>query len=456
MKMALKEAALVMNGTWQDAAPSGTASGASIDSREVAPGDLFFAIKGESQDGHQFVREAVGKGAAAAVCSRPVEGAGEGVILVDDTSRALEQLAGFHRDAIDPIVVGITGSAGKTSTKDLVAAVARMKYSTVAADRSYNSETGVPLTILKCGVGTEVLVCELGSRGIGHIRHLCEYVRPQVGIVTNVGKAHLEQFGGLEDVAKGKTELVEALPEGGSAVLNADDPLVVAMAGETGAQVRTFGTATLAWVKGNRLTVDPMGRPAFRITCQGSSVSVSLNSSGKHQMHNALAAAAAGIILGLSLDEIAEGLQKAAPTRWRMEVTTSAGVVLINDAYNSNPTSLRGALDTAAGVAAGKKLIVVLGYMAELGEVEQEEQLNAGRLAASVASRLIVVGPRARAIADGATQAGLADVAVVNDSAEALNALSEVREGDVVLVKGSRIAGLESVVPALAERLSTK
>jgi len=438
-------------------------SGVCLDSRRAGPGDLFVALPGEFANGHAFVEAALRAGAAAAMVTRPVEGRAGAplrpVLVVDDPLAALRALGAWVRDVVDPIVAGITGSTGKTSTKDLLASVAGVKFRTVAAERSHNNELGVPLTLLQTSEDTEVLVCELGARGPGQIRDLCTYVRPQIGVVTNVGVTHYEQFGSVDAIVAAKSELVAALPEGGVAVLNADDPAVAGMAGVTAAEVLTYGLAGGAapaarvWLRGEAVEVDAFGRASFRLVRGHEHRNVALGISGRHQVANALAAAAAGLALGMSLDEVSLGLERARSSPWRMEVTERGGVVIVNDAYNANPTSVAAALGTcAAMVPPGGRLLAVLGYMAELGDLERLEHERAGALAAQPVQRLVVVGERAAPMANGARLAGLGDVVVVPQVAgidAVLEALGDLRPGDVVLVKASRVAGLERLAPRL-------
>ncbi|MGH2811832.1 MAG: UDP-N-acetylmuramoyl-tripeptide--D-alanyl-D-alanine ligase [Actinomycetota bacterium] len=418
------------------------------DSRLVGPGDLFAAVRGEFHDGGDFVPAAFDSGAVAALVDQTLTVSGT-TIVVEDVLRALASLARYVRDVVDPLVVGITGSVGKTSTKDFLRSIGGRKFSTVATERSLNAEIGVPLTLLNLSPKTELLVCEMGARGVGQIAELCGYVRPQVGIVTNVDVTHLEMFGSREAIARSKGELVEALPEGGTAVLNADDGLVGPMAARTRAEVLTFGLSSEASVRASRVSVDELGRATFRLAYEGEGSWASLPFSGRHQVVNALAAAGAGLALGLSLDECARGLEEASGSPWRMEVSISRGIVIINDAYNAGPRSTASALETAAEmVREGGGLTAVLGHMAELGEIERDEHLRIGRMAAEIAGRVIVVGERAAPIAQGARLSGAAEVIQVQLPDEALGHLEDLGPGDVVLFKGSRIAALE----LLAER----
>ena len=453
--------------------PGGTSAsaavvGVTIDSRRVGPGDLFVAIRGERLDGHDFLPGAFQAGAAAAMVSpsagaftpAPTGGALGPLLEVEDPFVAIRRLAAWIRDAVDPVVVGVTGSTGKTSTKDLIAAVSAVKHTTVAAHRSENNELGVPLTLLRASEETEVLVCELGARGPGQIRELCGYVRPRIGVVTNVGVTHYEQFGSVEAIVAAKSELPAALPEGGVAVLNADDPAVAGMAAAAVAEVVTYGTGPGAWLRAQAVEVDARGRPSFELVRGRERARVALRIAGRHQVHNALAAAATGLALGLTLEEVGQGLRQAQHSPWRMEVAEHGEVVVVNDAYNANPTSAAAALDTcAAMVPAGGRLVCILGYMAELGDLEVPEHQRLGRLAAAAAQHLIVVGDRARPSAAGAHGAGLSRVTVVAGAEPGtrtdavLDALGTPLPGDVILIKGSRVAGLERVAAALAARL---
>lgn len=451
MKLSIEDAAKVVDGIL--VGPSGVEfSGATANSREVSEGNLFVALPGNHLDGHAFVADAFLRGACAAMVERELPGSGP-QIVVENTARALSRLASWSRDVVDPVVIGVTGSTGKTSTKDLLASICSRKFLTVASKGSYNTEVGVPLTLLAINRQTEMVVCEMGARGPGQIAELCAIARPHVGIVTNVGVTHYEQFGSRDAIAAAKAELVEALPEGGSAVLNGDDPLVEAMKSQTKATVTTFGSAHTADVRVESPRFDAHGRPTFRIVRGREGIWVSLQMSGRHQLINAAAAAAAALALSIPLDDCRAGLESARSSPWRMEVRSAGGVVVINDAYNANPMSVASALDTASAmVTSGGRLIAVLGYMAELGEIAPAEHRKVGELAASLAARLIVVSDRAADIAQGALRSGMTDVAVAQGGDEVLELLGDLEAGDVILVKGSRAAGLED----LAEQIRVK
>lgn len=450
MRLSMSEVARATQGLLAGP-PDLVTNGVSTDSRGMKAGDLFVALTGEHLDGHDFVRDAFLTGAAAAMVEHEIRGAGP-QIVVDNCSDALGRLAGFVRDLVDPIVVGITGSVGKTSTKDFLASICSRKLETVASPLSYNAEVGLPVTLLSMKRQTEVVVCEMGSRGLGQIRSLCDIARPHIGVVTNVGLAHYEQFGSPEAIRNAKAELVESLPEGGSAVLNADDLFVAQMKDRTSAAVITFGISKTAHIRGEQIRMDDMGRPTFRIARDFEGVWVTLPVSGRHQVMNGLGACGAGVALGLSLDECRAGLESATASPWRMEVHSENDLVVVNDAYNANPDSVTSALETSRGmVREGGRLIAVLGYMAELGQMERDEHLRIGELAASLADKLIVVSSRASGIADGAARGGMA-ADVVDDTVGALERLDDLRAGDVVLVKASRVAALETLADQILDR----
>jgi UDP-N-acetylmuramoyl-tripeptide--D-alanyl-D-alanine ligase len=430
-----------------------TVSGASTDSRECRPGDLFVALPGQRVDGHEHVPDAFRRGASAAMVARDGSWPGP-VVLVSETGQALLDLAADERTDMDAEVIGVTGSTGKTSVKDLAAAVLAARYRVVSSPRSFNTEVGVPLTLLSTDAATEAVVCEMGSRGPGHIRLLCEVARPRIGVVTNVGLAHMEMFGSAEAIADAKAELVEALPEDGTAVLAADDPVVLSFAGRTKARVVSFGTGEAADVRGEQLSLDPLGRPSFTLRTPGGSERVELALTGEHMAWNALAAAACGVALGLTAGECAAALKEARVSAWRMEVVGGAGgITVVNDAYNANPASMAAALKAARWVAGDGRCVAVLGEMAELGPIAGREHERVGELAARLGiDELVVVGPAARRIAVGAVREGVEPdrVTIVDTGEEALAAVLRIaRPGDVVLVKASRAVGLERVAEAL-------
>ncbi|GAB7191125.1 UDP-N-acetylmuramoyl-tripeptide--D-alanyl-D-alanine ligase [Kineococcus sp. NUM-3379] len=435
-----------------------------VDSRLAVPGALFVALPGARVDGHDHAAAAVAAGARAVLAQREVDLGGDAaLVLVDDGVAALGRLAAGVlarlRAAGRPTVVGVTGSAGKTTTKDLLRAVLAVRGPVVAPRGSFNNDIGAPLTLLEADGGTESLVVEMGARGVGHIARLCDLARPQVGVVLNVGAAHAGEFGSLEATARAKGELVEALPADGLAVLNADDPRVAAMAGRTGARVLFFGTGAQAAVRAVDVELDPAARARFRLVSTvegaGGEAAVELRLHGEHQVPNALAAAATALGLGTPPEQVAAALsaaEAASPARMQV-VQRPDGVTVVNDAYNANPDSVRAALKALVAMARGRRSWAVLGEMLELGATSVEEHDAVGRLAVRLdVSRLLAVGAGARPVYTGAVMEGSwgEEAAFVPDVEAAHAFLAEQLEpGDVVLVKSSNGSGLA----ALAERL---
>jgi UDP-N-acetylmuramoyl-tripeptide--D-alanyl-D-alanine ligase len=436
--------------------PAVTVTGPAFrDNREPAEGGLFVAIVGERVDGHGFAGSAVAGGAAAVLGTRAT---GAPTVVVRDVVAALALLARHVVDAVQPRVLALTGSQGKTGTKDYLAQILAGVGETVATAGNLNNELGVPLTVLRCTAETEFLVVEMGARGIGHIADLCRIAPPDVAAVLNVGTAHLGEFGSREAIAKAKGELVEALPPGGTAVLNADDPLVMAMNRGTSA-VLTFGReGQVSW---REIELDDLGRPSFRLGHGGEWHDVALQQSGVHQVANATAAAAMALAADVDLGHCARALTEATPTsRWRMELHERAdGLVVVNDAYNANPASMRAALDAlvAIGARRGSRTLAVLGEMLELGSTHEVEHAGVGEYAARCGVDVVVaVGDAAAGIARGAAAVpGWQGVAI--ETAGRDEALARVRDNAaaggsanwVVLVKASRGAALESVAEGL-------
>jgi UDP-N-acetylmuramoyl-tripeptide--D-alanyl-D-alanine ligase len=375
-------------------------------------------------------------GANAYLTAREIRGGT--AIAVSDTVSALAALGRWARANLPDQVVAITGSAGKTSTKDLLAAILRRGRRVAASARSFNNELGVPLTLFNAPNDTDITVVEMGARGAGHIAHLCTLARPTIGIVTNVGLAHTAEFGTIDDVARAKSELPTALPVGGTAVLNADDERVAAMKADTAASVLTFGVEA-GDVRATGVTVDRELRPSFQLVTPWGGVGIELQARGVHQVTNALAAAAAALTLDSDLGDVAIGLSDAVLSPWRMEMArTRYGAMVVNDAYNANPQSTEAALHALAGLEA-RRHIAVLGPMLELGDVSAREHRRIGDLARTLGISVISVGAR---------EYGADDVGGIDG---ALQRLRDLGPGDVVLVKASRAAGLERVAEALLE-----
>ncbi|MGH2529434.1 MAG: UDP-N-acetylmuramoyl-tripeptide--D-alanyl-D-alanine ligase [Actinomycetota bacterium] len=427
-----------------------------IDSRDVREGSLFFALPGERTDGHRYVSDALHRGAAACVVSRAFSPVPRSII-VDSPGEALIELARSERRAVSWRVIGITGSVGKTTTKDFATAVLRPAFRVAGSPRSFNNEIGVPLTILDADQRTEVLVAELGAGTVGEIAMLCGIARPDVGVVTAVGPAHLETFGSLQTVARAKAELVEALPPSGLAILNADDRVVASFAARTDARVLRFGRHHDADVRAHNLRTDTSGHARFTLVHEDERVGVRLGVIGEHMLTPALGAVSCGIAFGLSPAACAAGLEGATPSPGRMqELTTPTGTLILHDAYNANPMSMLAALRALAAVRNRTRAIAVLGPMAQLGASSRVGHEQIGRAAADLGLHgLIAVGEQARPIADGALAGGMARERVrwCLDRDEALNVvLNSAGANDVVLVKASRLAHLEELVQDLLPR----
>ncbi|HXW47459.1 MAG TPA: UDP-N-acetylmuramoyl-tripeptide--D-alanyl-D-alanine ligase [Streptosporangiaceae bacterium] len=424
-----------------------------IDSREAQPGALFAALPGTRADGHDFAAAAAAAGAVAVLATRPV---GVPALIVADVPAALATLARAVVDRLPELtIVGITGSAGKTTTKDLIAQLLEQLGPTVSPPGSFNNEIGHPLTALRVTGQTRYLVSEMSARGIGHIAELCRITPPLLGAVLCVGHAHLGEFGSLDQVAVAKGELPAALPAGGVAVLNADDERVAAMAARTSARVVTFGQSAGADVRAEQVRSDELGRAGFLLVTRSGSAPVQLRLHGEHHVTNALAAATLAAELGMETGAIAAGLSAAvARSRWRMEVTALPdGVTILNDAYNANPDAVQAAIATLATMARAGRGIAVLGHMTELGDEADELHEAAGAQAARAGvAALIVVGDEAAPMLAGAKSvpSWSGDLVHVPDVGTAVAAVrSRIRPGDVVLVKASHSIGLERVALAL-------
>jgi UDP-N-acetylmuramoyl-tripeptide--D-alanyl-D-alanine ligase len=446
--------------------PDVTVMGAAIDSRLVTGGELFVPLVAE-RDGHDFVGAAVAAGAAAYLTARPVAGPSSGTagaaapagagprsddaaapapgpqgataVEVGDTAVALAALGAYARDRLDDRldgrVVGVTGSVGKTSVKDLLAVALGARWRTAASAGSFNNELGVPLTLLATPDDAEALVVEMGARGTSHVADLCAVARPTVGVVTRVAAVHTATFGTLDDVAAAKGELVEALPASGVAVLNAGDPRVAAMAVRARGRVVTFGAD--GDVRAEAVQLDGDLRPAFRLVSPWGAADVRLRVRGEHMVDNALAAAAAALACDVPLDDLAGALGTADVSRWRMDlVTLPSGARVLNDAYNANPTSMAAALRALAALDARRHL-AVLGVMAEIGPSSDEEHRAVGELARRLGIEVVAVD----APAYGGT--------LVEGIEQAAEALADLGAHDAVLLKGSRVAGLERLVERL-------
>lgn len=439
-------------------------NGLAIDSRRVEPGNVFVALPGERTDGHDHLSAAVAAGARALLVARSAGQLGDvlavasdrdvAVVRVKDPLTAVQALAAHHRDRLFCPVIGVTGSTGKTTTKDFITSVLGQRFRVVATEGNQNNELGVPLTILRAGADTDVLIVEMAMRGKGQIAELARIARPTAGLVTNVGTSHLELLGSQENIARAKGELVAAVGPEGSVFLNGDDAFSGLLAGRTSARVVRYGLAEDNDIRAIDVVTDEESLPTFTLVTDGRAESVSLQVPGRHNVYNALAAAAIALSLELPIEEIVAGLSEARAGDMRMQsFATAAGVHVINDAYNANPTSMRAAIETLSEISSARQRIAVLGDMAELGSLTELAHFRIGEEVARLPIDLLVtIGERARRIADGARAEGMADerirpCATVDEAVEVLDDVLDA--GDVVLVKASRVMGLERVVEGI-------
>jgi UDP-N-acetylmuramoyl-tripeptide--D-alanyl-D-alanine ligase len=443
--------------------------GGAVDSRLVTRDSLFVALPGERTDGHRFLEVAAAAGASALLVGRrptadetPVEALGDvTVILVADPLRALHAVAANWRRRFSPLVVGITGSIAKTSTKEAIAGVLARRFTTLRTEGNQNNEVGMPLTVLRLGPEHEAAVLEMGMYTGGEIRDLAAIGLPTIGVVTAVQPVHLSRIGSLEAIEDAKAELVEALPlaaAGGVAILNADDPRVVRMASRTTAAVTTYGFAADADVRATDVESLGLGGMRFRLRAPAGEREVVIPALGRMAVHNALGATAAGLAAGMALDEIVPGLSTGSQAPHRSVVIRAGGVVIVDDSYNASPGSVRAALELLAGIPG--RQVAVLGEMRELGTAHDAGHREVGEVAGATLDLLVVVdgGPEgaAEGIAEGAREAGLAAdrVIAVADARAAIEVLrARLVAGDVVLVKASRGVELERVVEGLVEAL---
>ena len=431
--------ALAEHGPCRLVGPDVEIDGASFDSRSLTAGQMFVPLVAE-RDGHDFVDDAVGRGAVAYLSSRPARADlvdRVACIEVADTGQALMDAARWGRTRLPAgtMAVGVTGSVGKTTTKDLIAAAISGTKRTVASERSYNNEQGLPVTILNAPIDTEVLVLEMGMRGFGQIDLLCRIGRPAIGVVTRVGEAHTSLVGGLDGVARAKGELVEALPSFGVAVLNADDDRVIAMRSRTTARVMSYGESSAADIRIADLSLDQQGRARFTVHTPNGSTAIRLGIPGRHSASNAAAAVAVGVALGVPIEAMADGLAEARVSAHRSNaLRLHSGATLLDDCYNANPTSMLAALDTLAALGSGRRL-AVLGLMAELDD-PAEAHGRIARRARELGVEIVAVGT---------------DLYGVNpvEIPAAIDRLRALGSNDAALVKASRVAALERVVDAV-------
>jgi UDP-N-acetylmuramoyl-tripeptide--D-alanyl-D-alanine ligase len=430
--------------------PDQPVSGVSTDTRSLRPGDLFFALRGERFDGHRFIGAAVQAGASAVVVESlddPSVAGAAPVLEVGDTLLALQRLARWHRDRLDAEVIAITGSNGKTTTKDFTAGVLRRKLLVSATRGNLNNHIGLPLSVLAAGAEHRATVWELGMNHAGEIAPLCEICRPTIGIITNIGTAHIEFLGTREGIAEEKGALARALPKSGTLVVSAGCDFVEYFRRRTHAKVLAVGNGR-GQVRAENLESSP-GRTRFRLVIEGDApAEVELPVGGRHMVSNALLAAGAASVLGLSAAEIAAGLAEAEISGGRLTRSVRRGVEILDDSYNANPESVAAALETLAElpVLNGGRRIAVLGHMAELGAFAEEAHRKVGQLTAERGLQLVAVGELARPILEGAHDAGGQAEHFIDAGAAADWLGGSVREGDAVLFKGSRAAAVETVL----------
>lgn len=440
------------------------ANDVTVDSRSAVSGCVFIALPGERADGHEHLEDALASGARVLIVTRSLgeivpaarraSEAGAAVIQVSDAVIALQELAAWHRHRLHATVVGITGSTGKTTTKDFLTAALSQTMRVVATEGNKNNEIGLPLTVLRAGSDTDALVVEMGMRGLGQIARLAEVAAPDIGLVTNVGTSHIELLGTQDAVASAKGELVRAVGPQGAVFLNGDDAYSDALALDSRAPVTMYGLSQRCSVRAEDVASDESSRAWFNLVTPEGAVELRLPLPGRHNVYNALAAAAVALRLAVPLDEVRAGIQGASISDMRMQTfVTADGVTIINDAYNANPSSMRAALETLGDMRAPGRRIAVLGDMAELGSLSELAHFQVGEQLASMnVDLLFAVGPRASRIADGAKAEGLGEECVrrFTDAEAAIADVGAVVEaGDVVLVKASRVMGLERIVEGL-------
>jgi UDP-N-acetylmuramoyl-tripeptide--D-alanyl-D-alanine ligase len=433
-------------------------SGIAIDSRKVGPGYLFIPLKGERCDGHDFIPGAFEGGAQAALTKRGTEDIhaasqeGKVLIKVDSTLKALQDIAAYYRKRFSIPFVGITGSVGKTSTKDMVASALGAVYNVLKNEGNLNNEIGVPLTILRLEESHQAAVVEMGMSGFGEIRTLTGIVKPKVGIITNIGISHIEKLGTRQNILKAKLELLEGLQPDGLLILNADDVMLSGVKDLLDVRTVSYGLEDGADYQAYNVRSRGENGIDFGILIGGRDYSVHLPVPGIHNVYNALAALAAGRELGVDVQDLINGIAAYSPESMRLNIVRENGITVINDAYNASPQSVKAAIDVLDELEAGRR-IAVLGDMLELGDWSTKAHLETGNnVAGSSVEMIITVGTAAADIARGAVEAGFPpeNAVMTGSNEEALDYLrSIVRKGDAVLVKGSRGMKMEEIVNGL-------
>ena len=447
-KISLAEVLQVTNAE-TDSAAEIFFEGVTTDSRKITGGTLFVALKGENFNGEDFAQDALKKGAAAVLVSKNFNKNIDGIIIkVDDTLTAYRQIAGAWRNRFDIPIVAVTGSNGKTTTKDLVAAALNSLGNVQKTSGNFNNEVGVPMTLLELNDKHKAAVVEIGMRGLGQIETLAQVVKPTIGIVTNVSEAHIELLGSIENIARAKGELVEAIQAGGTIILNADNIHTVGMKNlvRDGVKILTYGLENEADFVAKNILIGSVSTE-FTLSFRGKEYDFEIPMLGRHNVSNALAAIAAGYAVGLSVPEVQRGFSTLTTTKMRFEVIRRDGLTIINDAYNASPASMRVAIKTTAEIYNGK-LIAVLGDMLELGDISERVHKEIGAfLAENKFDTLITLGELGRFIAEGAREAGLKNIYSFDTHEDAAKKILElVRDGDTILFKASHVMHMEKII----------
>ncbi len=456
-KLTLAEVTQAVDGALIAGDMDSAITGVSIDTRTLQAGDLFFALKGENSDGHRFIVTALEAGAGGLIVSDESAvptGLDKPVVKVQDVLWSLGDLAAYYRSKFDVRVIGITGSVGKTTTKEMLSAILERKWRVLKNEMNYNNEIGVPLTLFQLQPSHEVAVLEMAMRGIGEIRRLAQIAKPEIGVITNIGISHIERLGSQGAIAEAKSELLQELPPDGLAILNAEDGYFTVMRDRFGGRVISFGSSQDADIVGARIKQSKEGRWTCAIMKEGATIKVSLPVIGNYNVFNALAAAAVAIGMGVDLSTVKDGLENFTQPSMRMELIRSRqGFTVLNDAYNASPASVCAALKTLQALAGYDRKIVVLGNMLELGDYAPKAHRDIGStVARSGVDKLVAVGELAADIVEGAKSAGYPEENIewYPDGLSAAAGLkSQVKSGDAVLVKGSRAMRMEEIVRIL-------
>ena len=459
LSLKLKEIVEAVDGKTLQGNPDQVVNNMTIDSRRVKPGDLFFAIVGENNDGHNFIPEAVDNGARVVITSRSIKPySGLAIILVRDTTQALQDLASFVRKKIDNLqVIGITGSAGKTTTKDIIASILSEEKRVLKSKGNYNNEYGLPLSLLELDGNEDIAILEMAMRNRGDISRLVEIARPDIGVITNIGPAHLENLKTIENVASAKAELLDGLSSDGIAVLNYDDEYIREM-------VNSYGDLEKITVSLKNQNVDYYAdqieyikngeESRFRVHEGDNNYILEMDRAGEHNIYNALAAIAVARVLEINWDSIKNGIKDIEVTELRQEIRKIDGIRIINDSYNANPLSMKAGIDSLLNIE-GIRKIAVLGAMLELGRIENAAHKEIGKyLYKNGIDVLIGVGSMGEIIAEGAVEAGMAEqnIYVYDNNEDAASFINKImRSGDAILVKGSRALEMEEIVDLLLE-----